>query len=68
MLEEDQDFTVLKARDIMGESPKTISIDTLAVDAMEMMEVHQVSQLIAEENGTYKGIVHIHDLIKEGIL
>lgn len=68
MLEETEDFSQLKARDIMGENPKTIAASTLAVDAMEMMENYQVSQLIAEENGTYKGIVHLHDLIKEGII
>lgn len=68
MLSSTQNFTQLKARDIMGKSPKTIANKAMAVDAMELMEKHQVSQLIAEENGAYKGIIHLHNLIKEGII
>ena len=40
----------------------------MAVDALEVMEANDISQLLVEENGTYAGIVHLHDLIKEGII
>lgn len=68
MLSKDDDFKHLRARDIMGKSPKTIHNDALAVDALELLENNEISQVIAEENGTYKGIVHIHNLIREGII
>jgi arabinose-5-phosphate isomerase len=40
----------------------------MAIDAMELMEKHGISQLLVEHNGTYAGVVHLHDLIKEGII
>ncbi len=62
------DVRQLAAKDIMGKSPKTIDNNALAVDAIELLESNEITQLIAEENGEYKGIVHIHDLIQEGII
>ena len=40
----------------------------MAIDAMELMEEHGISQLLVEKNGDYAGVIHIHDLIKEGII
>ena len=68
MLRNDENFTELSAKDIMGSSPKLINNDAMAVDAMELMEEHGISQLLVEENGDYAGVVHLHDLIKEGII
>lgn len=68
MLSQNKDFGKLQAKDIMGRSPKTIDNHALAVDALELMENNNISQAIAEENGEYMGIVHIHNLIKEGII
>lgn len=68
MLSKTTDFSQLKAKDIMGENPKTIDNNTLAVEAIELLNKNQISQVIAEDNGVYKGIVHIHNLIKEGII
>jgi len=68
MLSNTKDFTVLKAKDIMSPKPKRIEHNAMAVDAMEMMEMHGISQLLVEKNGTYFGVVHLHDLIKEGII
>jgi CBS domain-containing protein len=56
-----------RAADIMGENPKTISIDSMAVDTLETMESNNISQILVEDNGNYAGVVHLHDLIKEGI-
>jgi arabinose-5-phosphate isomerase len=68
MLSNSDDFSNLTAKDIMGTNPKRIENDAMAVDAMELMETNEISQLLVEENGRYAGIVHLHDLIKEGIL
>ncbi|MDR6300470.1 KpsF/GutQ family sugar-phosphate isomerase [Mesonia maritima] len=68
MLSKNIDFSELTAKDIMGKNPKLISNNAMAVDAIDLLEKNEISQLIAEENGKYKGIVHLHNLIKEGII
>ena len=68
MLSKTDDFSNYTAKDIMGANPKSINNDAMAVDAMELMEANDISQLLVEENGKYAGVVHLHDLIKEGIL
>lgn len=68
MLTKVDDFSGLTARDIMSKNPKLISEKAMAVDAMELMEDNGISQLLVENNGEYAGVVHIHDLIKEGII
>ncbi len=68
MLEKYENFSSLTAGDIMGKNPKTISADALAMEAFEMMKENQVSQLIALDKKMYLGIVHLHDLVKEGLI
>lgn len=68
MLTKNEDFIHLTAKDIMSANPKRIDEDAMAIDAMEMMEEHGISQLLVEKDGAYAGVIHIHDLIKEGIL
>jgi arabinose-5-phosphate isomerase len=68
MLSKADDFSNLTAKDIMGTNPKRIDNNAMAVDAMELMETNEISQLLVEENGLYAGVVHLHDLIKEGII
>jgi len=68
MLKNNTEFKNLTARDIMSPAPKTIDHDSLAVDALEMLEENKISQLLALDNQTYAGVVHIHNLIREGIL
>jgi arabinose-5-phosphate isomerase len=68
MLSETEDLSLLKAEDIMSKNPISITIDAMAIDAMELMETHKISQLLVEDQGTYAGVIHIHDLIKEGII
>ncbi|MGB4844479.1 MAG: KpsF/GutQ family sugar-phosphate isomerase [Ferruginibacter sp.] len=68
MLEKTESFTNLQAKDIMSSHPKTIASDILAVTALEEMRKHNISQLIAEDKGLYAGIIHLHDLVKEGII
>ena len=68
MLRKHDNFIHLSAADIMSKNPKTISHDAMAVEALDMLEENKISQLIAQENGRYTGVVHIHNLIREGIL
>ena len=68
MLSKTDNFEALTAQDIMSASPKTIDNDAMAVDAMDVLETNGISQLLAEENGTYSGVVHLHNLIREGII
>ncbi len=68
MLSKTDNFMNLYAKDIMSPKPKTIEVDAMAVDAMELMEKYGISQLLVEDKGHYAGVVHLHDLIKEGIL
>ncbi|WNH11662.1 KpsF/GutQ family sugar-phosphate isomerase [Thalassobellus suaedae] len=68
MLTKVDDFSKLSAKDIMSANPKRIEGNSMAVDALEIMEAHDISQILVEENGTYTGVVHLHDLIKEGII
>ncbi len=68
MLEKTETFEKLRAKDIMSRNPKTIASDVLAVIALEEMRTYNISQLVVENNGKYAGIIHLHDLIKEGII
>jgi len=68
MLSKNDDFTHLTAQDIMSSQPKSISEEAMAVEAMEVMENNGISQLLVTYNDQYAGVVHIHDLIKEGII
>ncbi len=68
MLSKVDNISTLTAKDIMSKNPKRINSDAMAIDAMDVMESYGISQLLVEENGDYAGVVHIHDLIKEGII
>jgi arabinose-5-phosphate isomerase len=68
MLSKYNNFQNLKARDVMTANPKTVDNNAMAVDALEILESNSISQLVAVENGRYKGVVHLHNLIKEGII
>ncbi len=68
MLEKYEDLSQLVAKDIMAESPKTIENKELAVEALHKMRSYNISQLLVTENNKYSGIVHIQDLLKEGII
>tara|TARA_R110002049_G_scaffold245100_1_gene418951 strand:- start:19170 stop:20135 length:966 start_codon:yes stop_codon:yes gene_type:complete len=68
MLNKYDDIRTLTARDIMTSNPKTVAIEELAVSALELMQDSGISQLLAVDGTTYKGVVHLHNLINEGIL
>jgi len=68
MLEKNDSVNELTAQDIMSNSPKTIYSTALAAEALDIMRNDNISQLIVLEDGLYAGIVHLHDLVREGII
>jgi arabinose-5-phosphate isomerase len=68
MLQSELNTEGLKASDIMSKSPKKINKDTMAVDALQIMRDNHITQLLVIENDHYLGIVHLHDILKEGII
>jgi arabinose-5-phosphate isomerase len=67
MLGSKMDVAKTKASDIMGRSPKTIESTALAVEAFQVMEKHNITTLVVLGDNKYKGIIHLHDILKEGI-
>jgi arabinose-5-phosphate isomerase len=68
MLQNHSSLSGLKAADIMSSKPKTISPETLLINALQIMRNMNITQLIVAENETYLGVIHLHDIIKEGII
>lgn len=68
MLEAQSDFAILKAMDIMNQHPKTIQASELAIDALNRMRANNISQLIVLDGEQYDGMIHIHDLLREGLI
>jgi arabinose-5-phosphate isomerase len=67
MLQKNADIKKITAKDIMGTNPKTIESDALAVEAFHLMESNNITTLIVTQKNKYLGIVHLHDILKEGI-
>jgi arabinose-5-phosphate isomerase len=68
MLNENDSFTHLSAKDIMTKNPKMIQSTSMVVDAFNILEDFSITQLIVVDNGEYKGVLHLHDILKEGII
>jgi arabinose-5-phosphate isomerase len=68
MLEKDHVSGSTRAKDIMSSQPKTIDPDELAVNALDIMRKHEISQIVVTREGKYLGMVHLHDLLKEGFI
>ena len=68
MLENNSDISKLTAADIMTKKPRTITPDTLLVNALNLMRQNNITQLLVVEKNTYKGVIHLHDILREGIL
>jgi len=68
MLENEKDISSLCAKDIMSCDPKITKPDDLAYNALKEMEQNNITQLIVIKNEKYLGVIHIHDIIKEGII
>ncbi len=68
MLSREEDFQKLKAKDILTLNPKTLENGAMAIEAAERMKELNISQLLITEGEKYLGVVHFHDLLKEGLI
>lgn len=68
MLEKGVDLEKTNAKDIMSPSPKTIAQDALAVHALDTMRKNNITQLLVADEKNYVGVIHLHDLIREGLI
>lgn len=68
MLEKSVAIDSITAGEIMTKNPVTIQPEELAVDALDILRKKEISQLAVTDNGRYLGILHIHDLIREGLI
>jgi len=68
MLEKSISLQNITAKAIMSANPKTISKNELAIDALDLMRKNNISQLLVVDNEKYAGIIHLHDLVREGII
>jgi arabinose-5-phosphate isomerase len=68
MLNQNETFSHLTAKDIMTKNPKTIQLATMVADALNIIEDFSITQLVVLDNQEYKGVLHLHDILKEGIV
>ncbi len=68
MLNDRDSFADLTAKDIMTKNPKMIQSTDMVIDALNILEDFSITQLIVVDKGDYKGVIHLHDILKEGIL
>ena len=69
MMRHHQNIEALTAADIMSTNPKTVTPHQFAVRALNMMRANAITQLIVvDDNGGYLGVLHIHDILREGII
>jgi arabinose-5-phosphate isomerase len=68
MLDKTETISGLTATDIMTKNPKMIKSTDMVVDALNIMEDFSITQLVVVDNGDYKGVLHLHDILKEGIV
>ncbi len=68
MLEKSSSLDQITAKDILTLNPKTIGADNLAVEALEILRNNDISALLVADNNEYLGVLHLHDLVREGIV
>ena len=68
MLNENETFSHLTARDIMTKNPKLVQANAMVIDAFQVLEDFKITQLVVVENDKYIGVLHLHDILKEGII
>lgn len=68
MLHREVPFQNLTAYDIMSRNPRTINADILVADALDVMRVNNITQMLVMDEGRYVGVIHLHDILKEGII
>lgn len=68
MLSNTETISDITAKDIMTKNPKMVEPNSMVVEALNIMEDFSITQLIVSENNHYKGVIHLHDILKEGIV
>ena len=68
MLEKNSSIDHLKAKDIMSSSPRTTHSEELVIKALATMREKNITQLLVVDDQQYKGVIHLHDILQEGIL
>lgn len=68
MLQKNPNIEQLTATDVMSPNPRTIDCKTLVVDALSIMRNNKITQLLVVDNNCYVGVIHLHDILKEGII
>lgn len=68
MLQKNDSVDNLTAKDIMSVNPKSIDKNELAIHAFNKMESHKITQLIVTKSDKYAGMIHLHDILKEGLV
>lgn len=68
MLENNMTLDKTVAKDIMTKNPKSIEPGQLAVEALDLLRKHDITQLVVKEGKKYLGIIHLHDLVREGLI
>lgn len=68
MLEKHSNLTDIKASDLMNPNPKKINKDLLAMSALEIIKKNNITQLLVTDGEAYFGLIHLHDLLQEGII
>jgi arabinose-5-phosphate isomerase len=68
MLNDRDSFADLTAQDIMTKNPKTTTSEAMVIDAFNLMEDFKITQLIVVDDSEFKGVLHLHDILKEGII
>ncbi len=68
MLEKSSSLDHITANDILTPNPKTVGVDHLAVEALEILRNNDISALLVANNNEYLGVLHLHDLVREGIV
>lgn len=68
MMEKHESIASLQAADIMGHAPKSIQQDALAIEALTLMKQNNINQLLVLEGNQFCGVLHLHDVIREGII
>jgi arabinose-5-phosphate isomerase len=68
MLNDRDSIAGITAKDIMTKNPKNIASSLLVAEALDILENNKITQLVVLDNQEYKGILHLHDILKEGIV
>lgn len=68
MLEKSANIDLIQARDILTPKPKTVAPEAMAVTALDLMRTNGITQLVVADGEKYLGIIHLHDLVKEGLI